>query len=414
MGSLNLVDPAIKQAIEAERNRQKQTINLIASENYASPAVMEAQGSLLTDKYAEGYPGRRHYGGCENMDVIESLAIDRVKQLYHAEHANVQPHSGAQANMAAYFATVEYGDTIMGMRLAHGGHLTHGADFNFSGKFYKVVSYSVNRETERIDYKEAEELALEHHPKLIVAGSSAYPRIIDFEKFKQIADLVGAKLMVDMAHIAGMVAVGLHPTPVPYCDIVTSTTHKTLRGPRGGFILSRQTLAPAVDHAVFPQAQGGPLMHAIAAKAVAFHEAMQPSFVEYQKGILDNAKTLAGELKRMGLRLVSGGTDTHLMLVDLTSTGFSGKKVETALGKAGIVANHNLIPYDPRTQTATSGIRLGTPSVTTRGFGPEQMKFIATKIVKVIENIDNTDILGQIREEVKELCLKFPVPGLEC
>ncbi len=414
MGSLSHVDPAIHQAIEAERKRQQSTINLIASENYTSRAVLEAQGSFLTDKYAEGYPRHRHYGGCENVDIVEDLAIERAKQLYHAEYANVQPHSGAQANMAAYFATVEYGDTIMGMRLAHGGHLTHGADFNFSGKSYRVVSYSVNRETERIDYQEAEQLALQYRPKLIVVGSSAYPRIIDFEKFKQIADMVGAKLMADIAHIAGMVAVGLHPTPVPYCDIVTSTTHKTLRGPRGGFILCRQNMASAVDHAVFPQAQGGPLMHAIAAKAVAFQEAMQPGFFEYQKAILENARVLADELKRLGLRLVAGGTDNHLMLVDLTQTGFSGRKAEAALGKAGIVVNHNLIPYDPRPQTVTSGIRLGTPSVTSRGFGPEQMKFVASSIVKVLENIEDTAAQERINEEVKHLCLRFPVPGLEC
>jgi glycine hydroxymethyltransferase len=414
MGSLSQVDPAIKQAIEAERKRQKETINLIASENYASHAVLEAQGSFLTDKYAEGYPRRRHYGGCENVDIVEDLAIERAKQLFHAEHANVQPHSGAQANMAAYFATVEYGDTVMGMRLAHGGHLTHGADFNFSGKFYKVVSYSVDRETERIDYNEAEALALQHRPKLIIVGSSAYPRILDFERFKLIADMVGATLMADIAHIAGMVAVGLHPTPVPYCDIVTSTTHKTLRGPRGGFILCTKELASAVDHAVFPQTQGGPLMHAIAAKAVAFHEAMQPGFVEYQKALLTNAQILAAELKQKGLRLVAGGTDNHLMLVDLTKTGFSGKKVEAALGKAGIVVNHNLIPYDPRPQTSTSGIRLGTPSVTTRGFGPAEMKFIASRIVKVIENIEDAVMLEQLRQEVVELCSKFPVPGFEC
>ncbi len=414
MGSLSHVDPAIKQAIEAERKRQQQTINLIASENYASHAVLEAQGSFLTDKYAEGYPRHRHYGGCENVDTVEDLAIERAKQLFHAEHANVQPHSGAQANMAAYFATVEYGDTIMGMRLAHGGHLTHGAAFNFSGKFYNVVNYSVDRETERIDYQEAEALALQHRPKLIITGSSAYPRIIDFEKFKQIADRVGAKLMADIAHIAGMVAVGLHPTPIPYCDVITSTTHKTLRGPRGGFVLCRKELASSIDHAVFPRAQGGPLMHAIAAKAVAFHEAMHPDFVDYQRAILNNAQVLASELKRLGLRLISGGTDNHLMLIDLTKTGHSGKKVETALGKAGIVVNHNLIPYDPRPQTSTSGIRLGTPAVTTRGFGPEQMRFIATSMIRVIENIDNIGVLEQVNQEVIEVCSQFPVPGLEC
>ncbi len=414
MGSLRQVDPEISRAIELERKRIQERINLIASENYPSRAVLEAQGSLLTSKYAEGYPRHRHYPGCENIDTVEDLAIERAKALYHSEYANVQPHAGAQANMAAYFATLEPGDTIMGMSLAHGGHLTHGAEVNFSGKLFKVVNYGVDRETERIDFQELERLALEHHPKLIVAGFSAYPRIIDFDRFKQIADRVGAILMADIAHIAGMVAVGLHPTPVPYCEIVTSTTHKTLRGPRGGFILCKHTLGPAIDKAVFPGMQGGPLMHIIAAKAVAFREAMQPGFVEYQRAIVDNAQVLASELKRAGLRLVAGGTDTHLLLIDLTQTGFSGKKAEEALGRAGIVANHNLIPYDPRHQTSTSGIRLGTPAVTTRGFGSEEMKFVAASVVKVLGNIDDIRMQEQMSEEVKELCARFPVPGLEC
>jgi glycine hydroxymethyltransferase len=316
--------------------------------------------------------------------------------------------------MAAYFATLEPGDTIMGMSLAHGGHLTHGAEVNFSGKLFKVVSYGVDRETERIDYKELERLAIEHRPKLIVAGFSAYPRIINFDRFRQIADRVGAKLMADIAHIAGMVAVGLHPTPVPYCEVVTSTTHKTLRGPRGGFILCRQELGPAIDKAVFPGVQGGPLMHIIAAKAVSFQEALQPGFVEYQRAIVDNAQTLASELKRLGMRLVADGTDTHLLLIDLTKTGFSGKRAEEALGRAGIVANHNLIPFDPRHQTSTSGIRLGTPAVTTRGFGPEEMKFVASSVVSVLNHIDDLRMQEQMSEEVRELCSRFPVPGLEC
>ena len=414
MSLLRQVDPEISRAIELERKRIQEKINLIASENYPSRAVMEAQGSFLTSKYAEGYPKHRHYPGCENIDTVEDLAIERAKALYHAEYANVQPHAGAQANMAAYFATLEHGDTIMGMSLAHGGHLTHGAEVNFSGKLFKAVSYGVDRETERIDYQELERLAIEHRPKMIVAGFSAYPRIIDFDRFRQIADKVGAMLMADIAHIAGMVAVGLHPTPVPYCEIVTSTTHKTLRGPRGGFILCRKTLGPAIDKAVFPGMQGGPLMHVIAAKAVAFHEAMQPGFVEYQRAIVDNAQVLASELKRMGMRLVAGGTDTHLLLIDLTQTGFSGKKAEEALGRAGIVANHNLIPFDPRHQTSTSGIRLGTPAVTTRGFGPEEIKFVASSVVKVLSHIDDVQMQEQLAGEVKELCARFPVPGLEC
>jgi glycine hydroxymethyltransferase len=414
MGSLSQVDPEIKAAIELERKRQQETINLIASENYASRAVLEAQGSFLTTKYAEGYPGHRHYGGCEDVDIVENLAIERAKVLFHAEHANVQPHSGAQANTAAYFATLEYGDTIMGMTLAHGGHLTHGAEMTFSGKSYRVVHYGINRETERIDYKELEKLVLEHKPKLIVAGFSAYPRIVDFARFRQIADKVGAIVMADIAHIAGMVAAGLHPTPVPYCEVVTGTTHKTMRGTRGGFILCRSNLAAAIDRAVFPHMQGGPLMHVIAAKAVTFHEAMQPSFANYQQNLLDNAQVLAGELKKNGMRLVSGGTDTHLMLVDLSATGISGRKAERALGRAGIVLNHNLIPFDPNPQTKSSGIRIGTPAVTTRGFGQEEMKFIALAIIKVLSHIDDVAVENQVLEEVKALCKRFPVPGLEC
>lgn len=413
MFSLNEIDPEISRALDREKKRQKETINLIASENYASRAVLEAQGSFLTNKYAEGYPGRRYYGGCENMDTIEILAIERAKELFHAEHANVQPHSGAQANMAAYYTLLSYGDTVMGMTLAHGGHLTHGAGVSFSGKLYKFIHYGVRRDTERIDYAQVEKLAKEHRPKLIVVGASAYPRIIDFERFRYIADLVGAKVMVDIAHIAGLVAAGLHPSPVPYADIVTSTTHKTFRGPRGGFILCRKELAAAIDSAVFPGLQGGPLMHVIAAKAVSFHEAIQPGFTDYQKAILENAQTLAAELNRLGLRLVSGGTDNHLVLVDLTSTGVTGIVAEEALGRVGIVVNRNSIPFEPRSARITSGIRLGTPAVSSRGFGKEEMKFIAASIGKIVSNIGNADIESQICREVQQLCSRFPVPGID-
>ena len=413
MSHLSQTDPEISHALYMEGKRQRETINLIASENYASKAVLEAQGSFLTNKYAEGYPQKRYYGGCENMDIVESLAIQRAKEIFHAEHANVQPHSGAQANMAAYYALLNYGDTAMGMSLAHGGHLTHGDRVSFSGKSYNFIPYGVNRETERIDYQELEGLALEHRPKLIVAGASAYPRIIDFERFRHIADLVGARLMVDMAHIAGMIAVGLHPTPVPYADVITSTTHKTLRGPRGGFILCRSELASAIDAAVFPQMQGGPLMHVIAAKAVAFCEAMQPSFADYQRAILDNALVLATELQQLGMRLVSGGTDNHLILVDLTGTGVTGREAEETLGRTGIVVNRECIPFDPRSALVTSGIRLGTPAVTSRGFGAEEMKPIASLLVKVITNIGNLDIQKQVSQEASQLCSRFPVPGID-
>jgi glycine hydroxymethyltransferase len=413
MSLLRQTDPEMNRAIELERKRQKETINLIASENYPSRAVLEAEGSIMISKYAEGYPGRRYYGGCGNVDMVETLAIERAKALFHAEHANVQPHTGAPANMAAYYALLEYGDTAMGMSLTHGGHLTHGDKTSFSGKSYNFIHYGVNRETERIDYQELERLVLKHKPKLIVVGASAYPRIIDFERFRQIADLTGAKLMADMAHTAGMIAVGLHPTPVPYADVITSTTHKTLRGPRSAFILCRKELASAIDTAVFPQMQGGPFMHTIAAKAVAFYEAMQPSFVEYQRATLDNAQVLASELKRLGLRLVSGGTDTHLILVDLTQTGVTGKKAEEALERAGIVVNRDGIPFDTRPAAITSGIRLGTPAVTTRGFGKEEMKFAASVIAKVISHIDDLNLQKQMNEEVKQLCSRFPVPGID-
>jgi len=413
MSFLSQIDPEISHALYMEGKRQRETINLIASENYASRAVYEAQDSILISKYAEGYPHKRYYGGCVNADEVENLAIARAKELFHAEHANVQPHAGSQANMAAYYALLEYGDTVMSMKHTDGGHLTHGDKVNFSGKSYSFVRYGVNRETERIDYQELEKLTLEHRPKLIVTGASAYPRIIDFERFRHICDRVGAKLMVDIAHTAGMIAAGLHPSPVPYADVITATTHKTLRGPRGGFILCRKELAPSIDAAVCPGTQGGPFMHIIAAKAVTFYEAMQPEFVDYQNATLDNALALANELKDLGMRLVSGGTDTHLLLIDLTELGITGKKAEEALERAGIVANRDGIPFDERSSLITSGIRLGTPAVTTRGFGKEEMKFIASAIVKVITNIGNPDIAKQVSEEVSQLCSRFPVPGLD-
>jgi glycine hydroxymethyltransferase len=414
MSSLSLTDPDISCAIDLEGKRQRETINLIASENYASRAVLEVQGSFLTNKYAEGYPGKRYYGGCENVDTIETIALERACELFRAEHANVQPHSGAQANMAAYYTLIDYGDTVLGMNLAHGGHLTHGSGVSFSGKSYNFISYGLNPETERIDYLQLEKLALEHRPKLIVAGASAYPRIIDFERFRRIADTVGARLMVDIAHIAGMVAAGLHPTPVPYAEIVTSTTHKTLRGPRGGFILCRKELAASIDAAVFPRMQGGPLMQVIAAKAVAFREAMQPDFVVYQQAIMDNALVLASELKQQGLRLISGGTDTHLVLVDLTGAGVTGKQAEEALGKADIVINRNAVPFaNTHSPRIAGGIRLGTPAVTSRGFGTAEMKQIAAWIVKIIGDVGDTALQEQVRQEVGQMCQRFPVPGID-
>ena len=413
MSSLRQVDPEIYHLIELERKRQQSTINLIASENYTSRAVLEALGSFLTDKYAEGYPHRRHYGGCENIDEIETLAIERAKKLFHADHANVQPHAGAQANMAVYLAMLQHGDTIMGMKLAHGGHMTHGDKISFSGKNYDVVSYGVNKETERIDYQEVERLAIEHKPKLIIVGASSYPRIIDYERFRQIADLVGAKVMVDMAHVAGMIAVGLHPTPVPYSDFVTSTTHKTLRGPRGAFILCRAEYSKQIDAAVFPQMQGGPLVHAIAARAVAFYEALQPSFADYQRNILDNAQALAAELNRLGLRLVSGGTDNHIVLVDLTPIKVTGKDAQKALERVGIVVNRNSIPFDTNSNWVTSGIRLGTPAMTTRGFTTTEMKLCANLIFKVLTNIGDTAVEQQARDEVYQWCHRFPIPGID-
>jgi glycine hydroxymethyltransferase len=413
MNFLSKIDPEISSIVEKERRRHQETIDLIASENYPSKAVFEAESSIFTSKYAEGYPGTRYYSGCVNVDAVERLAVKRVKELFRAEHANVQPHSGSQANMAVYYALLKYGDTAMGMKLSHGGHLTHGDKSSFSGKSYNFIQYGVNRETERIDYQEVEELALKYKPELIVTGASAYPRIIDYERFRHIADLAGAKLMVDIAHTAGMIAAGLHPSPVPYADIVTGTNHKTLRGPRGGFILCRNNIAKAIDAAVFPRMQGGPFMHIFASKAVNFHEAMQPEFVEYMRATLDNALTLSSELQRLGMKLTSGGTDTHLMLVSLAETEITGKQAEEALERAGIVANRDPIPFDPRPARVTSGIRFGTPAVTTRGFGKEEMKQVASLIVQVLKNAGDSDTEKAVRQEVLNICSRFPVPYID-
>jgi len=410
--SLAQRDSEVAQILSLEAERLASTINLIASENHASRAVLEAQSSLLTDKYAEGYPGRRYYGGCVYIDEIENLAIERSKKLFKAEHANVQAHSGSQANMAAYSILLEHEDTVMGMSLRHGGHLTHGAEVNFSGKWYHFISYGVDPKTEILDYDEIERLALEHKPKLIIAGASSYSRIIDFERLRYIADNAGARLLADMAHIAGIIAAGLHPSSVPYAQVSTATTQKTLRGPRGGFILCDKELASAIDSAVFPGMQGGPFMHIIAAKAVCFFEAMQPEFVDYQKSVLKNARVLASELQRQGLRIVSGGTDNHLVLVDLSLQGIIGKDAEEALGAVGISVNRNAIPFDPKPPKITSGIRLGTPAVTTRGFGTEEMKRIAALIVKVLASSGDKRAQEQARQEVREMCQQFPIPGL--
>ena len=406
-------DPEVAEAILRENERQRQSIVLIASENYASRSVMEAQATVLSNKYAEGYPGRRYYGGCQFVDVAEQLAIDRAKALFHAEYANVQPHSGAQANMAAYFALLEPGDTVMGMRLDQGGHLTHGSPVNFSGKLYNFVAYGVRRDTETIDYDEVERLAEEHKPKVIVSGYTAYPRTIDFGRFRQIADSVGAVAIVDMAHIAGLVAAGLHPSPLPHVQVVTSTTQKTLRGPRGGLILSTEEIGKKLDRAVFPCTQGGPFMHVIAAKAVCFGEAMKPEFVDYQRTVVENAQTLAAGLGEGGLRIVSGGTDNHLLLVDLTPIGITGKDAEEALGKVNIVANKNAIPYDERPPRITSGLRLGTPAVTSRGFEETEAKQVAAMIVRVLSNVGDERVELEVRDEVEELTSRFPVPGLD-
>lgn len=405
------VDPELFAAIQGEERRQLEGIELIASENYASRAVREAMASVMTNKYAEGYPGKRYYGGCEFVDVAEELARQRALRLFGAEHANVQPHSGSQANFAAYLALLEPGDTILSMNLAHGGHLTHGSPVNLSGQLFNIIHYGVDRETEQIDYDQVAALAREHRPKLILAGATAYPRTIDFARFKEIADEVNAYFMVDMAHIAGLVATDLHPDPVPYCDVITSTTHKTLRGPRGGFILSTAKHAQAVDRAVFPSTQGGPLMHIVAAKAVAFLEALRPEFADYQRQIIANAKALAARLQRNGIRIVSGGTDNHLILADLTDVGVTGKDAEKALERAGITVNKNMIPFDQRSPFVTSGIRLGSPAVTTRGFTEVEMYRVADWITQILAHIDDEAVIRRVREEVIDLCLHFPVPA---
>ncbi|MBN2846767.1 MAG: serine hydroxymethyltransferase [Deltaproteobacteria bacterium] len=409
MSGLAHIDPEIAQAILNETRRQAGKLELIASENFVSEAVLEAQGSIMTNKYAEGYPDKRYYGGCEYVDVAEKLAIERAKELFGADHINVQPHSGSQANMAVYFATLQPGDTILGMNLSHGGHLTHGSPVNFSGRLYNVVSYGVDKETETIDFNEVEDQAKKHKPKLIVVGASAYPRIIDFEKFREIADKTGAAIMADIAHIAGLVTAGLHPSPVPVCEYVTTTTHKTLRGPRGGMIMCKEDYAKVLNSRVFPGSQGGPLMHIIAAKAVAFKEALKPEFKEYQAQIVKNAKALAGGLVSQGLRLVSGGTDNHLMLIDLTDKGLTGRDVEDALDRAGITTNKNGIPFDTKSPMVTSGIRLGTPALTTRGMGEKEMRIIAGLIASIIDDIENESLIADVRGEVKRLCESFPL-----
>jgi glycine hydroxymethyltransferase len=403
------VDPEIAQAIRQETERQGSKLELIASENFVSEAVLEAMGSPLTNKYAEGYPGKRYYGGCEFVDVAETLAIERAKQLFGAEHANVQPHSGAQANMAAYFSVLNHGDTILGLNLAHGGHLTHGSPVNFSGRFFKVIPYSVDKTTEQIDMAEVRRLAKEHRPKMIVTGGSAYPRTLHFDQFKEIADEIGAFLMADIAHPAGIIAAGLHPSPVPHCDLVTTTTHKTLRGPRGGMILCKTAHAAAVNKTIFPGMQGGPLMHVIAAKAVAFKEALTPEFRDYQRQILANATALAEAMIAQGFRLVSGGTDTHVMLVDVGVKGLTGKASEAALDKAGLTVNKNAIPFDTKGPMVTSGIRLGTPALTTRGMKEAEMRRVAALIAEVLADVENTARQAIVAAKVRELCASFPL-----
>ena len=400
-------DAEVYEAMKPELDRQRNNIELIASENFVSPAVMAAVGSHLTNKYAEGLPGKRYYGGCQYVDIVENLAIERCKQLFGCDHANVQPHSGAQANTAVYFALLNPGDTILGMNLSHGGHLTHGSPVNISGKYFHIVPYGVSREDERIDYDALEQIAVENKPKMIVAGASAYPRIIDFPRLREIADKVGAYLMVDIAHIAGLVAAGLHPSPVPYADIVTTTTHKTLRGPRGGVIMCKEQYAKAIDKAVFPGMQGGPLMHVIAGKAVAFKEALSPAFREYQKQVVKNAAAMADEFTRCGVRLVSGGTDNHLMLVDLRDKGMTGKELEKMLDEVNITVNKNTIPFEETSPFITSGIRIGTPSITSRGFKEEDARQIARLISKIIAEKENA--FDSVRTEVKKLCEKYPL-----
>jgi glycine hydroxymethyltransferase len=409
MSILETFDPEIATAIRQETERQEYNLELIASENFVSEAVLEAQGSVLTNKYAEGYPGKRYYGGCHHVDVVENLAIGRAKELFGADHANVQPHSGSQANMAVYFSVLKPGDTVLGMNLAHGGHLTHGSPVNFSGRLFNIVPYGVTRENQTIDYEEVERLAIEHRPKLIVVGASAYPRIIDFAAFRTIADKVGAVVMVDMAHIAGLVAAGLHPSPVPHAEFVTTTTHKTLRGPRGGMILCREEFAKTLNSNIFPGIQGGPLMHVIAAKAVAFKEALTPEFKVYQEQIVKNANALAATLMARGFRLVSGGTDTHLMLIDLTATELTGKFAEETLDKAGITVNKNGIPFDTRSPFITSGIRIGTPAATTHGLKEPEMEAVAGFIAAALANVGNEEQLAAIKLEVNALMRRFPL-----
>ncbi len=409
MSILSQFDPAIADAIRHETERQEYNLELIASENFVSEAVLEAQGSVLTNKYAEGYPGKRYYGGCQNVDVVERLAIDRAKELFGADHANVQPHSGSQANMAVYNAVCQPGDTILGMNLSHGGHLTHGSPANFSGRFYKVVSYGVAQNTETIDYNEVERLALEHRPKMIVVGASAYPRTIDFPAFRSIADKVGAVVMVDMAHIAGLVAAGVHPSPVPYAEFVTTTTHKTLRGPRGGMILCREEFAKTINSQIFPGIQGGPLMHVIAAKAVAFKEALQPEFKAYQQQIVKNAKALSEALMKKGFKLTSGGTDNHLMLINFSGTDITGKAAEEALDMAGITVNKNTVPFETRSPFVTSGIRIGTPACTSHGLKETEMEQVAGFVADAVANIGNDEGLAGIQVGVSALMRKFPL-----
>lgn len=409
MSFLAKQDPNVKAVIDQELMRQRDKLEMIASENIVSQAVMEAQGSVLTNKYAEGYPGKRYYGGCEHVDVVETLAIERAKRLFGAEHANVQPHSGSQANFAVYFAMLKPGDTIVGMNLSHGGHLTHGSPVNVSGTYFNVVPYGVNAETQQIDYDEFRNIVLEAKPKLIIAGGSAYSRQIDFKKMADVAHEVGAIFMVDMAHFAGLVAAGLHPNPVEYADIVTTTTHKTLRGPRGGMILCKEEYAKAIDKAVFPGIQGGPLMHVIAAKAVALGEALQPGFKEYAEQVIKNAKVLAAELMAKGLTIVSGGTDTHVMLVDVRNTGLTGKEAEHLLDEIGITANKNTIPFDPASPFVTSGVRLGTPALTTRGLKEDDMKEIADIIATVLQNPEDTAKHQDAAKRVAALCEKYPL-----
>jgi len=409
MSYLKKIDPEIYDAIAHETLRESNKIELIASENFVSEAVLEAAGGVMTNKYAEGYPGKRYYGGCEFVDMAEDLARERAKKIFGAEHANVQPHSGSQANMAVYFTILEPGDTVMGMDLAHGGHLTHGHPINFSGKLYDFHGYQVEKDSEVIDYDKLIAMAKEIKPKLIVAGASAYPRTLDFAKFREAADTCGAYLMVDMAHIAGLIAAGVHPSPVPYADFVTTTTHKTMRGPRGGMVLCKEKYAADLDRTVMPGIQGGPLMHIIAAKAVAFKEALSDEFKAYQKRIVANASAMADELKSRGYHIVSGGTDTHLFLMSFIDQEYSGKKVEKALDKSGITANKNTVPFDTRKPFVTSGVRIGTPAVTTRGMGPDEMKTIAGFIDRVIKNLGNEEYYAEVEKEVKDLCDNFPL-----